>query len=116
MPACGRTAEIAEQQQQQQAYPVMQVSTQIALVGVHILHANLLQVVNGSPETYGLSNGGRARLKSGGRWRVCAVVQVHMLEQQDAVLQNRLDVMADTECKFVLTMRQACSGSCCCTT
>jgi hypothetical protein len=94
----------------------MQVSTQIALVGVDIVHANLLQVVNGGPETYGLSNGRRARLKSGGRWRVCAVVQVHMLQQQDAVLQNHLDVQADPECKLVLTMRQACSGSQCSTT
>ena len=62
-------------------HPFIQVATKVLLKVLDILHADVLQVVCSRTQTNRLGNGRRPRLKPGGRGRVCAVVQVHMLRQ-----------------------------------
>ncbi len=60
----------------------MQITTQVMLKVVHILHSQVLQVVHSCSQPNGLSNGWRPRLKARRRWRIRAVVQVHMLRDK----------------------------------
>ena len=61
----------------------MQIATQVMLKVVHVLHAQVLQVVHSCSQPDGLSNGRRPRLEPRRRWRICAVVQVHMLQENN---------------------------------
>ena len=67
----------------------MQITTQVMLEVVHILHPQVLQVVHSCSQPNGLSNGWRPRLKPRWRWRIRAVVQVHMLQENNLISLRR---------------------------